>query len=313
MRTTMAAMTQASFLDGLANTSDLDALLIAGPTASGKSAFALEAAKRTGGVVINADSMQLYDGLRILTARPSVEEEAQAEHYLYGCVDPRVAFSTGDYTRAIAPLLQRFADEKRFVIIVGGTGLYFNALTTGLVDIPDLAPDIMGKVEAMQAGGEDLHQWLQLHDPASATKLSPLDFPRLQRAAAVKMATGRSLSAWQQETTAPMIAAGRWRGVFLAPERDALYARINTRFVSMLENGALDEVRAVQALNLSANRGVMKAHGMPHLLAFLRGEISRDDAVRLGQQDTRNYAKRQFTWARRFMADWQWIDPAQLS
>jgi tRNA dimethylallyltransferase len=305
----MEAMTDTSFLDGLANTSDLDALLIAGPTASGKSAFALEAAKRTGGVIINADSMQIYDGLRILTARPTVEEESQVEHHLYGCVDPQTAFSTGDYTRTIAPLLKRFVLEKRLVIIVGGTGLYFNALTKGLVDIPDLDPHIMEDVEAMQARGEDLHAWLALHDPASAERLSPTDTPRLQRATAVKLATGRTLGAWQQETTAPLIPAGRWRGVFLAPSREMLYARINSRFVSMLDKGAMDEARAIMALDLPANRGVMKAHGMPHLLAYLRGETTLDDAVRLGQQDTRNYAKRQFTWARRFMADWQWIEP----
>jgi tRNA dimethylallyltransferase len=303
----MEAMADRSFLDGLENTSDLDALLIAGPTASGKSAFALEAAKNTGGVIINADSMQIYDGLRILTARPSVEEEAQAEHHLYGCVDPNTAFSTGDYTRTVAPLLEQLKREKRLAIIVGGTGLYFNALTTGLVAIPALAPHIMPEVEAMQARGEDLHAWLTQHDPVSAAKLSPTDTPRLQRATAVKLATGRTLSEWQQETTAPLIPAPRWRGVFLAPERDALYARINSRFVSMLTNGAMDEVRFIQDLNLTSNRGVMKAHGMPHLLAHLRGEMTREDAIRLGQQDTRNYAKRQFTWARRFMADWHWI------
>ena len=306
----MEAMTDTSFLDGLAQTSALDALLIAGPTASGKSAFALNAAKRTGGVIINADSMQVYDGLRVLTARPTVEEEAQVEHVLYGCVDPRQAFSTGDYTRAVAPLLKRLALEKRLAIFVGGTGLYFNALTNGLVDIPDLAPGTMLAVEAMQANGEDLHAWLSQHDPVSAGRLSPTDIPRLQRATAVKLATGRALSAWQQESTAPLIAQALWRGVFLAPERDAVYGRINTRFVSMLDRGALDEARFVMGLNLPANRGVMKAHGMPHLLAYLRGDMSRDEAIRLGQQDTRNYAKRQFTWARRFMADWQWVKPA---
>ncbi len=291
----------------MAESANRDALLIAGPTASGKSALALAVAQHTRGVVINADSMQIYDGLRILTARPSPEEEANADHRLYGFVDPAIAFSAGDYVRAIKPVLAQLKAQGRFAVIVGGTGLYFNALTKGFVAMPDVPVSIMQEVEAMQMQGVDLHGWLQREDPASAARLSATDIPRLQRAVAVKRATGRTLGEWQREATAPLLAADRWKGVFLAPDRATLYERINARFHIMMAQGALEEVRIIQALALPANRGVMKSHGMPHLLAHLRGDMSPDEAIRLGQQDTRNYAKRQFTWARRFMADWQWL------
>ncbi|MGL4636459.1 MAG: tRNA (adenosine(37)-N6)-dimethylallyltransferase MiaA [Beijerinckiaceae bacterium] len=304
----MAATSGQETVDRLAGyATSHDVLLIAGPTASGKSALAIEVARRTNGVVINADSMQVYGGLRILTARPSVAEEASADHRLYGFVDPAIAFSTGDYVRAITPLLAALRSEGRPAIVVGGTGLYFNALTLGLVSMPDIPASIMLEVQDMHERGGDLHRWLQREDAASAARLSPADSPRLQRAVAVKLATGKTLGEWQAEATSPLLHAGSWKGVFLAPDRAVLYARINSRFHSMLTQGALDEVRAVAALALPTNRGVMKSHGMPHLLAHLRGDMSLDEAINLGQQDTRNYAKRQFTWARRFMLEWEWI------
>jgi tRNA dimethylallyltransferase len=165
----------------------------------------------------------------------------------------------------------------------------------------------MADVEAMQEGGEDLHTWLLREDPETAARLSPADTPRLQRAVSVKRATGRTLGYWQQTATAPVLAPGRWKGLFITPDRERLYERINARFHVMMAQGALDEARAIKALALPANRGVMKAHGMPHLLAHLGGELTLDEAIQLAQQDTRNYAKRQFTWARRFMADWRQI------
>jgi tRNA dimethylallyltransferase len=295
--------------DGLsADLAGCDALLIAGPTASGKSALAVSIAKATGGVVINADSMQIYDGLRILTARPSAAEEADVEHQLYGVVDPRITFSAGDYGRLVTPLLERLRAEKRLAVIVGGTGLYFNALTRGLVDMPVVSHETIAKVAMMSAAGDNLHGWLRAHDPAMALRLSPTDAPRLQRAAAVLLETGESLAIWQGRATAPLLAEGCWRGLFLAPDRAALYARIDARFHAMLAAGAMEEVRRIRALALPANRGIMKAHGMPHLMRHLEGGLSLEEAIRLGQQDTRNYAKRQFTWARRFMADWRWIE-----
>ena len=288
----------------LSDAAGKDALLIAGPTASGKSALAIAAAKAAGGVVVNADSMQVYDGLRILTARPTPEEEATVEHRLYGFVDPRRAFSAGDYGRAARSLLEKLKTEGRLAVLVGGTGLYFKALTEGLVDMPEVPGAVMAEIEALTP--EALHPAVAAEDPEAAARLAPADVPRLQRALGVKRATGRTLGDWQRAATTPMLAPGSWTGVFLAPDRAALYARIDRRFEAMMASGALEEAARIRALALPPNRGVMKAHGMPHLIRHLDGAIDRAEAVRLGQQDTRNYAKRQHTWARRFMRDWRW-------
>jgi tRNA dimethylallyltransferase len=289
-----------------------DALLIAGPTASGKSALAIAVAKATGGVVVNADSMQIYDGIRILTARPTPEEEAMVEHRLYGFVDPRIAFSAGDYVRAVAPVLAELKDAGRLAVVVGGTGLYFRALTNGLVEMPDFPAAIMAEVEAMEAAGLSLHDWLKREDPGSAARLSPADQPRLQRAVSVRLATGRTLGDWQRDTTTPVLAAGSWAGICLAPDRASLYTRINQRFHVMMAQGALDEARHIRSLALTPNRGVMKAHGMPHLIRHLEGGMTLEQAITLGQQDTRNYARRQGTWARKFMPDWRQVGSAGL-
>jgi tRNA dimethylallyltransferase len=285
------------------------ALLIAGPTASGKSALAIALAEATGGAVINADSMQLYSGLLILTARPSLDEETRVQHLLYGTVDPAIAFSVGDYLRAVTPVLAELQAAKRPAIVVGGTGLYFRALTEGLVETPEIAPEVVAEIDAMTLAGVDLRQHLAALDPITAARLKPADTGRLQRALAVAMGTDRPLSAWQAEVAPPVLPPTSWQGVFIAPDRAALYGRINSRFDIMLQGGALDEVRAVRALNLPANRGIMKSHGMPHLMAHLEGRMALEEATRLGQQDTRNYAKRQFTWARKYMAGWRWITP----
>jgi tRNA dimethylallyltransferase len=284
----------------------VEALLIAGPTASGKSALAVAAARALGGAVVNADSMQIYDRLRILTARPTPGEEAQAEHRLYGVVGPEIAFSVGDYVRTARPILAELKAAGRIAVIVGGTGLYFRALTQGLVDTPEIPPHVLSRVAQLEHE-VDLHAWLMERDPARAAELNPADRPRLQRAAAVWLATGRSMTDWRAEAQPPLLAAGCWRGVFLNADRPALYARIDRRFHTMIAAGALEEVRAVMALDLPANRGVMKAHGMPHLVRHLMGEMGLDEAVAKGQQDTRNYAKRQAIWARRYMADWRWL------
>ncbi len=251
--------------------------------------------------------MQVYDGLRILTARPTPQDEAQAEHRLYGVVDPRRAFSVGDYLRAAAPLLAELKAEGRLAVIVGGTGLYFRALTQGLVATPEIPRHVMDEVDAL-GDGPALHAWLAQRDPERAAELQPADTPRLQRAAALLLATGRRMKDWLADPQPPVLTPGCWRGVFLNPDRAALYARIDARFHAMIAAGALDEVRAVAALGLPANRGLMKAHGLPHLVRHLDGELALDDAIALGQRDTRNYARRQATWARRFMADWRWID-----
>jgi tRNA dimethylallyltransferase len=299
----MAAALPDDLIEGLAG---LDALLIAGPTASGKSALAIAAAKAAGGVVVNADSMQIYGGIRVLTARPTPAEEADVDHRLYGVVDPRRAFSVGDYLRLAAPLVAELKTSKRLAVITGGTGLYFRALTEGLVETPEIPPQVMDEVLEL-GDGPAIHRWLRERDPARAAELQPADAPRLQRAAALFLTTGRSMTEWLAERQTPVLAASRWRGVFLAPERQAHYARIDARFHAMMAAGALDEVRSILALGLPANRGVMKAHGLPHLAAHLRGELALEDAIARGQQDTRNYARRQGVWARRFMAEWRFL------
>lgn len=283
-----------------------EALLIAGPTASGKSALAIAAARAMGGVVVNADSMQVYDGLRILTARPTPAEEAMVEHRLFGTVDPRRAYSTGDYIRSVSTVLAELKAAGRLAVITGGTGLYFRALTEGLIETPVIPAHVQAQVEAL-GDGPAIHRWLSARDPARAAELQPADVPRLQRAAALHLATGRSMRDWLAATPAPLLAPGTWHGLFLDPGRDAHYARIDARFRAMMAEGALDEVISILALGLPANRGVMKAHGLPHLAVHLGGGLSLEEAIARGQQDTRNYAKRQRTWARRFMANWRWL------
>jgi tRNA dimethylallyltransferase len=292
----------------LAALGDRDALLIAGPTASGKSALAIAVARASGGIVVNADSMQLYAGTRILTARPTPGEEAMVGHELFGVVDPRTEASVGGYLRLIEPLLTTLKAARRPAIITGGTGLYFRALTEGLVETPPIPAGVAAEVERMAAADLDLHAWLAERDPEAAARLAPADVPRLMRAASVWLATGRGIGVWREAKATPLLPEGTWSGVFLSPDREALYRRIDTRFHAMIEAGALDEAREIATLALPANRGVMKAHGMPHLIAHLAGTITLDEAIALGQRDTRNYAKRQMTWARKFMARWRWLN-----
>jgi len=280
------------------------ALLIAGPTASGKSAFAVRLARATGGVVVNADSMQVYRDLAVLSARPDEAEQGGVAHDLFGFVDGAHEFSVGAYGRAVASL-----PAAPMRIFVGGTGLYFRALTEGLVETPPVPDDLVAGIAARAGAGEDLHAALAGLDPRGAARIARADAARISRALAVVIATGRSLADWQDEAQSPpLLSAGSWRGIYLAPPRDALHARIDRRFVGMIARGALDEVRALAARGLPVNRGVMKAHGVPHLARHLRGELSLDEAISLGQLDTRRYAKRQMTWARRFMRDWSWFE-----
>lgn len=281
-------------------------MLIAGPTASGKSALAILLAKALNGTVINADSMQVYRELRILSARPSAAEEAEVAHRLYGFVPAGRDYSTGDYLRDAAAVLAEETAAGRVPIFVGGTGLYFRALTEGLVETPAICPAIKAEVAAIPAG--DLAGVLARHDPVAAARLSAADMPRLMRALEVVLGTGLPLTEWQaRHQGAPLLAPGTWRGIYLAPERAALFAGIDARFHAMMAAGALEEVQHLAGLGLAPNRGIMKAHGVPHLIAHLAGALSREEAIALGQQDTRRYAKRQLTWARKFMAGWDWF------
>jgi tRNA dimethylallyltransferase len=287
------------------------AVLIAGPTASGKSALALELAQNTGGVVINTDSMQVYRDLRIITARPTMEEEARAPHRLYGHIDASVNFSAGVWVADAAKVLAEARTAGRLPIFIGGSGLYFKALTRGLSAVPPIPPEVREAVRARleRDGVEALHTELVLRDPASAERLKPRDRTRIARALEVLEATGRTLPDWHREGLPPLLPPGEFSALFLAPERDQLYARIDARFDAMLGAGALEEVAALAARKLDPLLPAMKAHGVPALIRYLGGEISREQAAEIGRADTRHYAKRQFTWFRHQLPEFEWVKP----
>jgi tRNA dimethylallyltransferase len=292
---------------------DDTAVLIAGPTASGKSALALALARKTGGFVINTDSMQVYRDLRVLTARPSPDEEAEVPHRLYGHVDAGVNFSAGAWVADAANALKEARAAKRLAVFVGGSGLYFKALTRGLSAVPPIPPEVREAVRARleRDGVEALHAELARRDPVSAERLKPRDRTRIARALEVIEATGRSLADWHREGLPPLLPAGTFRALFLEPDREVLYARIDARFETMLANGALAEVERLAARNLDSLLPAMKAHGVPALIRHLRGEITREEASVIGRADTRHYAKRQFTWFRHQLPEFEWVGPEE--
>jgi tRNA dimethylallyltransferase len=279
--------------------------LIAGPTASGKSRLALETAERTGAVIVNADSQQLYADLRILSARPTAEDEARAEHRLYGVADAADAWSVGRWSRAVMPVLADLAAEGRPALLVGGTGLYFNALTRGLADIPDIPDTVRDEIGAIydSAGEGSVRRRLVEADPQSEAAIAPGDRQRLIRALAVLTVTGQPLSVWRADTR-PLLADGGWQAMVVEPPRDRLYADCDARVIDMVDRGALDEVRALMARRLDPTLPAMKAVGVRDFAAHLRGEVSLAEAVTAVQQATRNYAKRQLTWFRNQTPDW---------
>ncbi len=287
-------------------------MLIAGPTASGKSALALELAQKTGGVVINTDSMQVYRDLRVITARPTPAEEGLAPHRLYGEVDAAVNFSAGAWVAEAAGVLAEAQAANRLPIFVGGSGLYFKALTRGLSAVPPIQAEVRESVRMRleRDGVEALHAELASRDPASAERLKPRDRARIARALEVVEATGRALTDWHREGLPPLLPQGEFHALFLAPERDQLYARIDARFDAMLAAGALEEVAALADRHLDPLLPAMKAHGVPALIRHLRGEITRGEAADIGRADTRHYAKRQFTWFRHQLPEFEWVAPA---
>jgi tRNA dimethylallyltransferase len=288
-----------------------NAVLIAGPTASGKSALALQLAQATGGVVVNTDSMQVYRDLRVLTARPTPAEEASVEHRLYGHVDAGVNFSAGAWVADAARVLDELRAQGRAPIFVGGTGLYFKALTRGLSAVPPIPPEIRDDVRARleRDGVEALHAVLSSRDPVSGERLKPRDRTRIARALEVVEATGRPITDWHRDGLPPLLPPGSFRALFLSPEREALYARIDARFDAMLKAGALEEVAALAARKLDPLLPAMKAHGVPALIRYLAGEITLDQAASIGRADTRHYAKRQFTWFRHQLPEFEWVKP----
>jgi tRNA dimethylallyltransferase len=287
------------------------AVLIAGPTASGKSALALELAETFGGDIINADSMQVYGDLRIITARPTLAEEARAPHRLYGHIDAAENYSAGRWLRDARAAIDRAEAEGRLPIVVGGTGLYFKLLTAGIADVPPIPPAIRQRLRERVAaeGSAALHAELQRADPAGAARVQPGDYSRIVRALEVLEATGRPLAAWQQTNTPPAIDPAAAARIFIAADRDALRERIDGRFDAMLAAGTLDEVRALASRDLNRSLPAMKAHGVPWLIQHLAGEIGIEEAAAGAKADTRRYAKRQFTWFRNQLPDWPWAPP----
>jgi tRNA dimethylallyltransferase len=289
------------------------AILIAGPTASGKSALALSLAEKLGGVIVNADSMQVYRDLRVITARPTPEDEARAPHRLYGHVDAAENYSVGRWCRDVGEALAEIAASGRVPILVGGSGLYFKALTSGLAAVPPIPANIRAQVRGrlQSEGVAPLYAELIERDPVTAHRLMPLDRSRISRALEVMLATGRSLTDWHKEGMPALVDPAHAAKVFLTCERTELVARIDARFAAMLEAGALDEVRALARRQLDPTLPAMKAHGVPWLIRHLNGEISLDDASEGARMDTRRYAKRQVTWFRNQMPGWTSLMPEE--
>ncbi|MBY9065573.1 tRNA (adenosine(37)-N6)-dimethylallyltransferase MiaA [Hyphomonas sp. WL0036] len=291
------------------------AILIHGPTASGKSALAIEVARKLGGEVINADSMQVYRDLQVISARPTEEEMAGVPHHLFGYVDAGTRYSTGEWLEAARGILKRLQRQNKRAVIVGGTGLYLLALTQGLSDIPPVPDDIRAEVKAIAEaeGADGLRARLMPHDPELAERLGTGDKQRLARAYEVWLATGRPLSDFQNERQPPVLKDGEWVGFALTPPRAALYKKIDRRFEGMLMQGAMAEARALVARDLDPELPAMKAHGMPWIAAFVRGEISAEEAAENAKRDTRRYAKRQFTWIGRQFPFWPRIPSPEIA
>ena len=291
----------------------VSAILIAGPTASGKSALALRLARAFGGVVINADSMQVYRDLRVVTARPTQEDEAIAPHRLFGHVDGAVNYSAGLWLADVSHALDETRRDGRLPVFVGGTGLYFKALTQGFSAVPQVPDEVRAMVRARAAGvsAADLHASLMRCDPATAARLRPTDPQRIVRALEVFEATGKSLVSFHGARTAPLLETKDVFAVFLAADREELKVRIDVRFESMLQAGALQEAAALHARRLDLALPVMRAHGVPHLIAHLDGDISLAEAARRAKLDTGRYAKRQLTFARHQLAPFLWASPQE--
>lgn len=286
------------------------AVLIAGPTASGKSALALEHAIRDDGVIINTDSMQVYDVLNMLSARPQADELTQAEHFLYGVISPKTRYSTGHWVADVETLIQEGALKGRTLIFVGGTGLYFDALINGIAPVPPVAHEIVEAVEkVIQPLDRDGRAQVMLErDPEMARRLNEPDRQRVVRALSVLEATGKSLSYWQDVKPTPVLQDWEIDRIILNPDRDVLRARIALRFELMMKASAVEEVEALLALELDPSLPAMKAIGVPEIGAMLRGDMIREEAVERAIISTHQYAKRQRTWFRNRMQDWDWVE-----
>ncbi|TAH32431.1 MAG: tRNA (adenosine(37)-N6)-dimethylallyltransferase MiaA [Alphaproteobacteria bacterium] len=276
-------------------------IVIGGPTSSGKSALALALARRVGGVLINADSMQLYREIPILSGQPDTAEQKMAPHELYGVMSIAAQSSAASWQKLASAKIADVLAQGKLPILVGGTGLYFRALMDGLSDIPDVDAATRAKVQEIldSDGVEGLRRELLSRDPVMAARLKPNDKQRTARALEVIMQTGQSLANFQGNRAGQNEM--RYTLITLLPPRAEIYARCETRFDAMLKSGALDEVKAIEAMPSLPNNTALKAKGIPELRAFLRGEMARDEAVAMAKTKTRQYAKRQYTWFRNQM------------
>jgi len=268
--------------------------LIAGPTASGKSALALALAEQVGGVIVNADSAQIYRDLPVLSAAPGADELRRAKHRLYGVMDGRQACSAADWAVMSGREIEDVHDSGRLPILVGGTGLYLQTLLQGIAPIPAIDPDVRRLVRERSV--EENREELQKRDPAAATRLNSRDTARIARALEVVLSTGRTLADWQKQREGGIADKIDLRPIILLPPRDWLYFRCDERFAAMIDEGAAEEVRALLERQLSPTLPVMRGIGVREIAAWLNGHMSRDEAVAAGQQATRRYAKRQYTW-----------------
>lgn len=287
------------------------AVLIAGPTASGKSHIAMFLARQWDGVVVNADSMQVYEEMRILTARPSEPDEAAVDHRLYGHVPMSVAYSAGAWLEDAKDALDGIWREKRLPIIVGGTGLYFRMLLEGVAPVPDIPDEIRDywRSKAGRDGPGALYKILKVRDPQMAARLEETDPQRIVRALEVLEATGRSLHEWQKDVpTPPVLDEASTMRFVIAPPREELYQKIDIRFERMLEEGGREEAEKVADLGLPRSLPSMKALGLRQLLDLLMGDLSEEEAIEKAKTQSRRYAKRQMTWLRSNMISWKWIE-----
>lgn len=287
------------------------AILIAGPTASGKTALAVSIAKKLNGSVINADSMQVYADLEILSARPAPDEQEGVPHLLFGHVDGAVNYSVGKWLADAAVAIAQVRAAGRIPVITGGTGLYFKGLLEGLSQMPPVPEEVRARVRALLAGlsGEAMHARLARVDAAGAARIAPGDRQRIERALEVFEATGRPLSEFQGNRGEALLDMQLCAAFFLEPDRAVLRDRIDQRFDKMIAAGALEEVRALAERRLDPALPVMRAHGVPGLLAYLQGEMTLAEAIEKGKGDTRRYAKRQFTWFRHQLPQFVWTAP----
>jgi tRNA dimethylallyltransferase len=291
----------------------VDAVLIAGPTASGKSALALAIAQQIDGVIVNTDSMQVYRETRILTARPTDEDSARAPHLLYGHVGVAESYSAGRYQAEAAHALRTARESGWVPIFTGGTGLYFGVLTEGIANIPEIPSGVREAAAALreEIGAKAFHEALAARDPEAAARLADGDTQRTLRAYEVFEATGRPLSEWQKEMGDPLLGGLNLARFVISPPRDVLHERIYARFDAMLARGAMEEVGALEGLSLSPT--AQKIIGLRELRAVAEGAMTAPEAAEKAKAATRQYAKRQVTWFRGRMADWEWVETIDLS